>query len=58
MLEDMARILKFKLKNSAPKRSGRVLILGPPLSGRTTLSKNLSKKYGFVSVNTTELLTD
>jgi len=50
--------MKFKIKSKAPKRSARILVLGPPGSGRSTLGKNLSHKYGFVFVSTSELIND
>jgi adenylate kinase family enzyme len=54
----MARLLKFKIKPKRPNRSASILICGPPGSGRSTLGKNLSKKYGFIYVSSESLLSD
>ncbi|KAM3139823.1 hypothetical protein pb186bvf_008065 [Paramecium bursaria] len=57
-LEDMALLLKYKIGNNAPSRAARILILGPPGSGRSTLAKQLSQRYGFVYVSTRELISN
>jgi len=58
LLEEMARLVKYRIRSKAPKRSARVLILGPPGSGRSSIANFVSKKYGFVNVNTAHLLKD
>jgi len=58
LLEEMARLVKYRIRSKAPKRSARILILGPPGSGRSSLANLVSKKYGFVNVNTAHLLKD
>jgi adenylate kinase len=51
-------LLKYKIDNNGPKRAARILVLGPPGSGRSTLSKQLCKKYGFFYISTRELIAD
>ena len=48
ILEDIARLLKFKIKSKRPKRPASVLVLGGTQLTRTTLAKKLAKRYGFV----------
>lgn len=50
--------MKYKISNHAPKRATKIIIVGPPGSGRTTLAKELSRKFGFIYVSTKELILD
>jgi adenylate kinase len=36
VLENIARVLKFKQSQKAPKRAPRIIMIGPPGSGRST----------------------
>eukprot|EP00331_Platyophrya_macrostoma_P033037 CAMPEP_0176444716 /NCGR_PEP_ID=MMETSP0127-20121128/23237_1 /TAXON_ID=938130 /ORGANISM="Platyophrya macrostoma, Strain WH" /LENGTH=452 /DNA_ID=CAMNT_0017830295 /DNA_START=17 /DNA_END=1375 /DNA_ORIENTATION=- len=58
LLEEMARLVKYRIKSKAPKRSASILILGPPGAGRSSLAKLISQKYGLVHVNSSQLLKD
>ncbi|EGR27597.1 hypothetical protein IMG5_193500 [Ichthyophthirius multifiliis] len=58
LLEDMAHLMEFKIKPKAPKKSARILVIGPPGSGRSTLSKQLAQKYGLLYVSTTQLISN
>lgn len=58
IIENVARLLKYKLKNNAPKRSQKIIVAGPPGSGRTSLTKQLCAKYGFVNISTNQLMKD
>jgi len=54
----MARLVNYRIKSKAPKRSSRILVLGPPGSGRSSISSLISKKFGFVNVCTAHILKD
>jgi adenylate kinase len=43
--------LRFKVKTKRPKRISNILICGPPGSGRSTIARAISKRYGFVYVS-------
>lgn len=53
---DIARMLRIRYKNNAPRRPPRVIILGPPGSGRSTQAEVISRRYGLVHVCTRTLL--
>lgn len=57
-IEEMARLLKYKIRTNRPTRPASILICGPPGSGRSSLGKMLAKKYGFVYVSSEALLAD
>ncbi len=56
VVNDIARIMKLKARSNAPRRPPRVLIVGPPGSGKTTLGAMIAQKYGLISVSTANLL--
>lgn len=56
ILEDIDKLLKHKKINKTPKRSQKVLVLGAPGAGATTLSKHLSQKFGFVLVSIKQMM--
>lgn len=49
-------MLSLRFKANAPRRPPRVLILGPPGSGRDTQATLVSKQFGLVHVSTKQLL--
>ncbi len=56
MVNDIARIMKLKVKSNAPRRPPRVLIVGAPGSGKTTLGRMIAQKYGLIYVSASNLL--
>jgi adenylate kinase len=58
VLNDIAKMLKLKMRNNAPRRPPRILILGPPGSGRSSQAKTVAQAYGLVHISTTDLLKD
>ena len=55
-IDDIKRMVQIKL--NSPKRPPRIIILGPPGSGRATQARTLAQKYGLVHVSTMQLLRD
>ena len=53
---DLARMLRIRYKNDAPRRPPRVILLGPPGSGRSTQAAVLSKRFGLVHICTRTLI--
>lgn len=51
-------MIKYKNRSKNPKHPQQIIIMGPPCSGRTTLSRDLCAKYGFVHISTVEILRD
>jgi adenylate kinase len=49
-------LLELRCKSGAPRRPPRIIIAGPPGSGKYTQSKILSEAYGIVHVSVNELL--
>lgn len=49
-------MLKLRYKSDAPRRPPRVILLGPPGSGRSTQSRSLAEKFGLVNVSPSLLL--
>lgn len=55
---DLARMLRIRYKNDAPRRPPRVILLGPPGSGRGTQAKIIAKRFGLVCIQAGALLRD
>jgi len=47
-----------KIKLADPMRPPRIIILGPPGSGRSTQARNIAKRYGIVHVSVMDLLKE
>jgi adenylate kinase len=58
ILEDIARLLKFKIKTKRPRRPASILVLGGNKDQRVNISKKLARRYGFVLVTAREQLSD
>jgi len=56
MANDLARILRIRFKSNGPRRPARVILLGPPGSGRSTQAKAISERFGLVYVCIRRLL--
>ena len=53
---DLARMLRIRFKSNAPRRPPRVILLGPPGSGRSTQANAISRKFGLVHLCTRTIL--
>lgn len=49
-------MLKVKYKMNAPRRPPRVILLGPPGSGRSSQASIIAKRFGLVHISTRDLL--
>ena len=56
MEQDLVKMVRIKI--SDPMRPPRIIILGPPGSGRSTQAKHVAKKYGIVHISIIELLKE
>ena len=49
-------MLRIRFRSNAPRRPPRVILLGPPGSGRSTQATIIAKRYGLVHVCARSLL--
>lgn len=47
----LGKMLRIRFRNKAPRRPPRIVILGPPGSGRSTQAEILSQKFGLINVS-------
>ena len=48
---DLGRMMNLRFRINAPRRPPRVIILGPPGSGRSTTAEIISQRFGLVNVS-------
>lgn len=53
---ELGKMLRLRFQTEAPKRPPRVIVLGPPASGKTTQCEILSQQFGLVNVSVRALL--
>lgn len=53
---DLFKMLKLRFQNGAPRRPPKIILLGPPGSGRSMQSQILAETFGIVHVSPEELL--
>lgn len=56
MEQDLIKMVKIKISDQM--RPPRIIILGPPGSGRSTQAKHVAKKYGIVHISIVDLLKE
>ena len=53
---DLARMLRIRHRNNAPRRPPKVLIIGPPGCGKSTQAQEISDAFGLVNVSPQKIL--
>ena len=56
MANDLARMLRVHYVNNAPRRPPRVMLIGPPGSGRSTQAQQISDAFGLVLISPQKIL--
>lgn len=53
---DLARMLRIRHRNNAPRRPPKVILIGPPGSGRSTQAQMVAEAFGLVNISPQNLL--
>lgn len=53
-----ARIFLMRGRSNAPRKPPKLVVIGPPCSGRSTQSQRIASRYGLTFVSVTQLLRD
>ena len=56
LIDDIARLLKIKIKSNSPRKPPRVLLFGMRGSGRKSQASKIADKFGLVYVSTSNLI--
>lgn len=57
ILNELATLIRFKIKSTSA-RTTKILLLGPPGSGKTTIIAEINRKLGLVPISVSKLLMD
>jgi len=53
---DLARMLRIRHRNNAPRRPPKVLLIGPPGSGKSSQAQMIADAFGLVNVSPQKIL--
>lgn len=53
---DLARMLRIRHRNNAPRRPPKVILIGPPGSGKSTQAQMIADAFGLVNVSPIKIL--
>ena len=56
VIPGLMRMLQLRFRESAPRRPPRIVLVGPPGSGRHTQAQALAECFGLVHISTRQLL--
>lgn len=56
VIPDLMRMLNLRFRENAPRRPPRIVLVGPPGSGRNTQSKAIAQCFGLVHISARALL--
>ena len=48
---DLKRMLSIRFRNNAPRRPPKILLIGPPGSGRSTQAQRIADAFGLVCIS-------
>lgn len=48
---DLARMLRIRHRNNAPRRPPKVMLIGPPGSGRSSQAQQIADAFGLVNIS-------
>ena len=54
---DLKRMLSIRFRNNAPRRPPKILLIGPPGSGRSTQAQKIADAFGLVCISPHKILT-
>lgn len=53
---DLARMLRIRHRNNAPRRPPKVMLIGPPGSGRSSQAQQIADAFGLVNISPQKIL--
>ena len=53
---DLKRMLSIRFRNNAPRRPPKILLIGPPGSGRSTQAQRIADAFGLVCISPHKIL--